>query len=113
MAIGAFDKIGFDLDVIGRRREIASIEERARITYENIGISVNIAVWNMHVPVDHQFQNILESGLQPMGHGGGFRIVVFRGSGYIKNEGAQGLDNWRCSGKYTQHGNTATFTATG
>jgi hypothetical protein len=73
MTVCLFDKIGFDLDVIGRNREIASIEEKARVNYEKAGISVNIAVWNMHVPENHQFEKILDSGLQPMGCGGGFR----------------------------------------
>ncbi|KAF2444486.1 hypothetical protein P171DRAFT_485935 [Karstenula rhodostoma CBS 690.94] len=112
MTINAFHKIGFDLDVIGRQREIASIEEKARLNYEKAGTSVNIAIWNMHVPVNHQFEDILETGLQPMGRGGGFRIVVFRGSGYIKNEGAGGFDNWRCSGNWVQHDNVVTFKAT-
>ncbi|KAF2013026.1 hypothetical protein BU24DRAFT_453298 [Aaosphaeria arxii CBS 175.79] len=106
---GVLDRFGFDLDVIGRHREISSIEETARVIYGKAGINVNIAVWNMHIPESHQFEDILESGLQPMGRGGGFRIVVFRGRGYIKNEGAQGLDNWRCSGNLVLRDNVITF----
>ena len=111
MSIGAFDKIGFDLDVIGREREIAHIEEKTRSTYEKAGTKVNIAVWNMHVPVKQHFNDVLDSGLQPMGRGGGFRVVVFRGDGYIKNLGAQGLDNWRCSGNKKHQDITVTFKA--
>jgi hypothetical protein len=53
----------------------------------------------MHVPEKHEFDDILDSGLKPMGRDGGFRIVVFQGQGYVKNEGALGEDNWRCSGR--------------
>ncbi len=41
------DKIGFDLDVTGRARQIQWIEETARSTYHKHGCKVNIAVWNM------------------------------------------------------------------
>jgi hypothetical protein len=104
-----FDKIGFDMDHIGRAREIATIEEKARAEYAKAGMKVNIAVWNMHLRESHDFHDILDSALHPMGRGGGFRIVVFCGAGYIKNEGALGLDNWHFSGNQVQRENTATF----
>ena len=112
--IKVFDKIGFDLDTIGRQREIAYIVEKAKIEYEKAGMRVNIAVWNMHVPIDgdSHFNQLIESGLRPMGRGGGFRIVVFRGSGFVKNNGALGFDNWRCSGNVAQRGNICTFKPT-
>lgn len=110
MTTNVFHKIGFDLDVIGRQREIAMIEETTRLNYAKAGIPVNIAVWSMHVPVKQEFKDILDSGLKPMGRGGGFRIVVFQGKGYIKNEGAQGLDNWRCSGELVKGSDAAICT---
>ncbi|EUC27103.1 hypothetical protein COCCADRAFT_42062 [Bipolaris zeicola 26-R-13] len=111
LTVDAFHKIGFDLDTIGREREIAYLEERTRLEYEKAGMRVNIAIWNMHIPIDgnHYFEQILESGLQSMERGGGFRIVAFRGNGLIKNNGACGFDNWRCSGNQTKDGNTITF----
>jgi hypothetical protein len=106
MKTNPFDKIGFDLEVIGRQREITLIEETTRLHYKQAGLAVNIAIWNMHVPEKHDFDDILDSGLKPMGQGGGFRIVVFQGKGYIKNEGALGAHNWHCSGrKVEQSGN--------
>ncbi|KAH7088967.1 hypothetical protein FB567DRAFT_321785 [Paraphoma chrysanthemicola] len=107
--VSAFDKIGFDLDVIGRQREISRIEETERSKYELAGMDVNIIVWNMHVPEDHHFDDILYSGQTRMGRGGGFRVVVFRGEGYLRNKGALGLDNWRCSGNHAQSGNECLF----
>lgn len=108
LTVDAFHKIGFDLDTIGRQREIAYLAERTRLEYEKAGMRVNIAIWNMHVPIDGNsfFEQIVESGLQPMGRGGGFRIVVFLGKGLIKNNGARGFDNWHCSGNQTKDGNT-------
>jgi hypothetical protein len=111
MTTGVFDKIGFDLDVIGRQREIARIEETARLNYEKAGMHVNIAIWNMHIRENHHFEDILDSGLQPMGRGGGFRVVVFHGAGHLRNDGDQGSDNWRCSGNQVQQGNVVTFKA--
>ena len=108
-----FDKIGFNLDVTGRQREIAILEEQARLTYGKAGISVNVAVWNMHVPVTHQFEGILESGLLPMGKGGGFRVVVFTGEGWLVNQGNGGEDNWKCSGRVVRKGNEVRFKARG
>lgn len=99
MATGAFDKIGFDLDVMSRQRETASIQEQTRIKYEQVDIQVNIAVWNVHVPEKHQFEGILDSGTVAMGKGGGFRVVVFTGKGYLRNNGVLGEENWRCSGR--------------
>lgn len=108
-----FDKIGFDLDVIGRQREIAHLTETTQLAYDKAGTQVNIAVWNMHVPERHHFDDIIATALSPMGKGGGFRIVVFRGDGYIRNDGALGLDNWRCSGNVVQEARVATFKKTG
>jgi hypothetical protein len=106
MATSPFDKFGFDMDTIGRTRQTSLIEEVARSTYDKAGIKVNIAVWNMHIPEDHHFNGILETGLQPMGRGGGFRIVVFRGEGYLRNRGGLGANNWRYSGNHWVMGNT-------
>ena len=108
-ATGFFDKIAFDLDRIGRAREIAFLEEKARSTYEKNGIKVNIAVWNMHLSADHKFDHILDTGLRPMGRGGGFRIVVFKGKGRLTIGGEGGASNWRVSGKVMEEGNVAQF----
>lgn len=107
--VDAFDKVGFDLDVIGRKRHIQWLEEAARSAYAAVGMNVNIAVWNMHLPEDHHFSDILDSGLCKMGEGGGFRIVVFRGSGWIRNDGARGFENWRCSGNQRIEDNVIRF----
>jgi hypothetical protein len=105
-------KIAFDLDRIGRTREIAYIEEGARSTYEKNGMRVNIAVWNMHVPADTKFNHILDTGLKPMGRGGGFRVVVFTGDGSITIGGEGGPSNWRVSGNVLEEGDSAQFRAT-
>lgn len=112
LAINAFDKVGFDSDPVGRTRRIAEIEETARIAYRNRGYpAVNIAIWNMHLPERHEMDHdgLLESGTVPMGKGGGFRIVVFTGAGYLENRGARGFENWRCSGNQRLEGNTIRF----
>ena len=70
---------------------------------------VNIAIWNMHLKEEHDFEGILDSGIQNMGNGGGFRVVVFTGRGFLKNNGARGFENWCCSGNQRQEGNTITF----
>lgn len=79
------DKVGFDLDEIGRKRRISQIVEQLTISYGEG--KVNIAVWNMHLPEDHGFGGLLSSGTSPMGNGGGFCICVFTGSGWIENNG--------------------------
>ena len=99
------DKVGFDMDTTGRTREIAHMVQRAQAVYGN----VNIAVWNMHVPVNEEFRNIIESGLVKMGNGGGFCIVVFRGDGYLRNNGCRGFENWCCVGNQRQDNNTIYF----
>jgi hypothetical protein len=100
----AFHKIGFDLDVVGRQREISKIEERIRMDYASQGGKMNIAVWNMHVRMEYQLDNLIVQGFQPMGRGGGFEVRVFSGGGYIENKGHSGYDNWRCSGNVRQEG---------
>ena len=107
-ATGPFNKIGFDLDYVGRARQISLIEETARSTYQQAGIQVNIAVWNMHIREKHHFDGILETGLQPMGAGGGFRIVVFTGKGYIGNGNEAADHNWRVSGNCVVREDVAT-----
>jgi hypothetical protein len=99
-----FDKIGFDLDRIGCARQTSLIEETARVAYAKQGMRVNIAVWNMHVPEQHHFEGILETGLQPMGKGGGFRVVVFRGEGWLQNKGGKEDGDWKFSGDYVVEG---------
>jgi len=69
------DKVGFDLDSIGRKRRISQIVEQLTIKYGEG--KVNIAVWNMHLPENHHFGGLLSSGTSPMGNGGGFCICVF------------------------------------
>jgi hypothetical protein len=105
LVINYTDKVGFDLDTTGRKRHIAMMVQQAQAAYGN----VNIAVWNMHVPVDEMFHNVIESGIVKMGNGGGFRVVVFRGGGYLRNNGARGLDNWCCVGNQSQNDNTISF----
>lgn len=107
--VNAFDKVGFDLDTIGRKRHAQLIEEKMRSTFEGYHYNVNIAVWNMHLNEDHDFEHILVTGLVPMGNGGGFRVVVFQGGGWLRNNGDRGYENWRCSGNLSQNNNVITF----
>jgi hypothetical protein len=107
--INAFDKVGFDLDTTGRARETKMIEEQIRSAFENEGWRVNIAIWNMHINEDHHFNDIVVSKLSPMGKGGGFRVVVFLGSGWIRNDGDRGFENWLCSGNQEQSDNIIRF----
>lgn len=111
LVINALDKIGFDLDTTGRKRHILWIEEQLRAEFWNHGYGqVNIAIWNMHLNEDHSFSNpILVTGLVPMGNGGGFRVVVFKGDGWLRNDGARGFENWCCSGNQSQNDNLITF----
>lgn len=102
------DKVGFDLDTIGTQRQVLMMEEQDRAAY---GDRINVAIWNTHVPVDHYFEGLIESGLVKMGNGDGFRIVVFRERGYIRNNSGQGFDIWCCSGNQEQDGNLITFGA--
>ena len=84
--VNAFDKVGFDLDTTGRKRHIKWIQEELRSAFWRNGYgNVNIAIWNMHLNVDHDFdeRTILVTGLVPMGNGGGFRVVVFKGGGMV------------------------------
>lgn len=107
--VNALDKVGFDLDRIGRKRHAHLIEERMRSGFEKHGYNVNIAVWNMHLNEDHRFEHILVTGLVPMGNGGGFRVVVFQGGGWLRNNGDRGYENWLCSGNQSQNNNVITF----
>lgn len=109
LAVNVFDKIGFDIDHIGRKRQTRFMQEQATLAYRAKGIPINIAIWNMHVDEDHKFEDIFESGLVPMGKGGGFRIVVFGGQGWLENKGSGGSDNWLCSGNFRQKDNKCHF----
>jgi hypothetical protein len=111
LAINAFDKVGFDLDTTGRKRQTQWIEETFRSAFWNNGYGqVNIAIWNMHLNEEHYFSDpILVTGLVPMGNGGGFRVVVFKGDGWLKNNGDRGFENWCCSGNQSQDGNVISF----
>ncbi|KIJ93393.1 hypothetical protein K443DRAFT_684591 [Laccaria amethystina LaAM-08-1] len=111
LAINVFDKAGFDLDTTGRKRHVLWMEEQTKAAYNRQGMGVNIAIWNMHIDEEDHFNSILDSGLCKMGNGGGFRIVVFRGGGYLKNKGGRGFENWCCSGKQSQNDNVITFEA--
>ena len=111
LAINGTDKVGFDLDTTGRKRQTRMIEEQVRSTYNSNNMRVNIAIWNMHLEEEHHFEGIRDSGIQKMGNGGGFRVVVFTGKGFLKNKGARGFENWCCSGNQHQDGNTITFGA--
>lgn len=107
-----FHKIGFDMSRIGIQWETAYITETTKIAYDKAGTEVNVAVWNMHIPEDHHFDDTIESALTPTGKGGAFRIVVSCGNEYLRNDGALGPDNRRCSGRVVQIGNFATFERT-
>jgi hypothetical protein len=63
----------------------------------------------MHIPADHNFDHILETGLRLMGRGGGFRIVVFKGKGRLTIGGEGGASNWRVSRNVMEQGNVAQF----
>jgi hypothetical protein len=108
-ATGFFDKISLDLDQIGRAREIAFVEEAARSTYEQNGINVNVAVWNMHIPEYHKFDHILDTRLRPTGRRGGFRVIVLQGKGPLAIGGEGGTSNWQVSGNVMVQGNVAQF----
>ena len=109
LAINASDKVGFDLDTTGRKREVLMINENIQSAYNEKNVQVNIAIWNMHIDEEHHFNNIIVSGLTKMGNGGGFRVVVFKGDGYLKNNGDRGFENWCCSGNQTQNNNIINF----
>ncbi|KZP34124.1 hypothetical protein FIBSPDRAFT_924403 [Athelia psychrophila] len=109
LAVSAFHKVGFDMDTTGRRRQARWMEEQTRAKYNALGESVNIAIWNMHLEEAHHFEKILDSGLVRMGQGGGFRIVVFKGAGWIQNKGHRGDENWCCSGNQTQDNNVINY----
>jgi hypothetical protein len=109
MPTDPFNKISFDLDRIGRARQTSLIEETTRVTYAKQGMQVNIAIWNMHIPESHDFKDILETGLQPMGRGGGFRVVVFRGKGWLENRGGRSEGDWRYSGNHVVEGGVVRF----
>ena len=111
LTINVFDKAGFNMDTTGRKQHALWMEEQTRATYNQQGWGVNIAIWNMHINKEHHFNSILDSGLCKMGNRGGFRIIVFRGSGYLRNKGGQGFENWCCSGKQSQKDNVITFEA--
>jgi hypothetical protein len=104
-----FDKIGFDLDVIGRQREILRLEEGLRLNYTRPDARMNIAVWNMHVPMDYHFDDLQLVAHTVMGKGGGFEVRVFSGGGYLKNNGRGGNDNWKWSGISHEEGNVVYF----
>jgi len=95
--LNAFDKMGFDLDRTGRARQTQWIEEQIRSVYQTHGCRVNIAFWDMHHQEQHEF------------NGGGFRVVVFLGQGYLRNLGDRDFDNWCCSGNQTHNDNLITF----
>lgn len=111
LSINACDKVGFDLDTTGRKRHVLWTEEKVRAAYNLQGMGVNIAIWNIHIDEEHNFDFILDSGICTMGNGGGFRVVVFRGRGYLKNNGDRGFENWCCSGKQSQKDNVIYFEA--
>ena len=85
------------------------MEESARAGYSQRSNKVNISIWNVHSHEDQHVENIIESGLVPMGNGGGFRIVTFLGMDWFKKHGARGFENWCCSGNQWQNDNVITF----
>jgi len=96
-------------DITRRKRHTAMIEKQISAAYNSLSIAVNIAIWNMHLNEDHSFQNILDSGIQKMGNGGGFRLVVFKGGGYLRNNRVRGFETWCCIGNQYQQDNVITF----
>jgi hypothetical protein len=109
LAINAFDKIGFDMDKVGRQRMINEICRDARAEFGKLNLKYNIAVWNMHVSCEDDFEGIVTTGLKKMGNGGGFCVVVFTGRGKLTNNSHLGYDNWRCEGNLSRDGNVITF----
>lgn len=98
-AINAFDKIGFDMDVIGRRRKIQEVSQTSMMEYTKRGQCVNIMVWNMHVPNDHNLTaGLLQQFTVKMGDGGGFCVEIFTGGGDFINHGDLEPGNWRGEG---------------
>jgi hypothetical protein len=98
LGINAFDKIGFDTDVAGRRQKIFSILRDAQVACDGL-LEYNIAVWNKSVDMESEFEDITKSGVVKMGNGGGFMVVIFAGEGYLKNNSHLGEDNWNYQGK--------------
>lgn len=84
------------------------LEEQARLKYRDYD-QINIAIWNMHLAEDHHFDDVLETFLSRMGKGGGFRVVIFTGGGYLENRGDGGFENWLGSGNQMQDGKRITF----
>jgi hypothetical protein len=109
LVVNAFDKVGFDLDVIGRERRIQEISQAVQIEYEKNGCKVNIMVWNMHLKNSHLFDGLVQQFSVKMGNGGGFMVEIFTGGGYFDNQGAHGFDNWRGYGNSKVDGNRMSF----
>lgn len=113
VVVDAAHVVAFNSDGIGRRREIDRIVREATQKYHVQGLEVNVAVWNMHVTVESNFHDVLQTGCQKMGKGGGFIVTIFAGSGSVENDHHRGFENWRCDGNQTQNGSVVTFLPTG
>ena len=110
----AANVLAFQSDKRGRERKISEIIQNSQ---KNYGDDINIAVWNSSLPVDDNFLEVVESGtVMADNGGGGFRVVVFCGTGRLINNGGNGClgpDNWSCRGKHLLEGNTITFLPSG
>lgn len=111
---GWASKLCFLWDTIGRHRQAQMIMEQTRIAFHREDWAVNIAIWNVHLSEEHHFDEMLITEQLPMGKGGGFRMVVFLGGGYLQNEGKQNRGNWLWHGITSKQGNKIIFSpATG
>ena len=113
LVVNLYEKIIFYLDVTGRHGKIMEISSATKLRYSNMGMIVNIMVWDERLPNDHDFQNVVELLSEPMGNGGRFRGVVFTGSGWFINTRSKlGRGNWRGTGDCYMNGiNNLAFNA--
>ena len=107
--VNALDRIGFDLDTIGRSRMIQEVSQTSMMEYANRGINVNIMVWNMHLHNTHNHTGLLQQFTVRMGNGGGFCVEIFTGAGDFSNHGDLASGNWRGVGKVTTQGDYMRF----
>ena len=80
-------RAAFDLNKAGWEQKIAEMIQNAQRRYGN---HLNVAAWNMHLSVDQTFSDIIKTNTIKMSDGSGFCIVVFRGSGSLRNNSILG-----------------------
>ena len=107
--VNALDRIGFNLDTIGRSRMIQEVSQTSMMEFASNGQNVNIMVWNMHLHNTHNLRGLLQQFTVKMGNGGGFCVEIFTGEGDFSNHGDLTSGNWRGVGNVTTTGDYMRF----